>query len=298
MIISMLKTMLRNTKSFIYSFFLFREKYRQSGGKIPIFIDYPIDPQPRYGHGKPPHKLLYDIIDHNRDRYAEIISQLVSFRKDFDRIPAENPEDLSRPYWHNGYFSGLKAMSLYGFLCQRNPQTYLEIGSGNSTAFAKQAIRDYQLQTKIISIDPHPRQEIDALCDKIIRRPLECTDLSIFGTLGENDILVFDGSHRCFTNSDVTVFFLEILPALPAGLLVYIDDIFLPYDYPPDWNDRFYSEQYLLATLLTTKSPRYQIHLPIYFTYKDEALHQALAPLANEKINRIPGGVGFWLHIQ
>lgn len=296
--IQILKTMVRNAKGFVSNFISFRKKYRHSEYKIPVFIDYPVNPQPRYGHGKPPHKLLYNIINQNRDRYAEIVCRLASFRQDFDRIPTEKTDDLSRPYWNNGFFGGLSAMSLYGFLCQRNPKSYLEIGSGNSTAFAKQAVRDHKLQTKIISIDPYPRQEIDSLCDRMMRQPLEDTDLNVFNELGENDIVLFDGSHRCFTNTDVTVFFLEILPTLPAGVLVYIDDVLLPYDYPPAWNQRFYSEQYLLATMLLTECPRYQVYLPIFFTFRDQNLRQTAAPLTDEKRNLLPGGVGFWLHIQ
>ena len=33
-------------------------------------------------------------------------------------------------------------------------------------------------------------------------------------------------------------------------MLVGIHDIFLPEDYPPQWADRYYSEQYLLAAWL------------------------------------------------
>ena len=48
-------------------------------------------------------------------------------------------------------------------------------------------------------------------------------------------MVFFDGSHRTFMNSDATVFFLEVLPTLPAGTLVGIHDIYLPDDYPADW---------------------------------------------------------------
>ena len=45
---------------------------------------------------------------------------------------------------------------------QATVRQMLEIGSGNSTKFARRAIRDHRLCTRITSIDPHPRAEIDA----------------------------------------------------------------------------------------------------------------------------------------
>ena len=36
------------------------------------------------------------------------------------------------------------------------------------------------------------------------------------------------GSHRVFQNSDVTAFFLDVLPRLKPGILVHIHDIFCP----------------------------------------------------------------------
>ena len=74
-------------------------------------------------------------------------------------------------------------------------------------------------------------------------------------------MLFIDSSHRSFTNSDVTAFYLDILPRLKSGVLIHIHDVFLPYDYPPEWSDRFYNEQYLLACVLLTRNPAYEIQL-------------------------------------
>ena len=95
--------------------------------------------------------------------------------------------------------------------------------------------------------------EVDGLCDEVIRAPLEECDLAVFSRVRPGDVVFFDGSHRAFTNSDVTTFFLDVLPELPAGVLVHLHDICLPDDYPPYLDDSFYSEQYLLATI---SSPR------------------------------------------
>ena len=50
--------------------------------------------------------------------------------------------------------------------------------------------------------------------------------------------------------SDVDILLNRVLPGAPAGLLVHIHDIFLPWDYPEDWAPRFYSEQYVVAAYL------------------------------------------------
>jgi len=43
-----------------------------------------------------------------------------------------------------------------------------------------------------------------------------------------------------------------VLPRLPAGALVHIHDIYLPFDYPAMWGWRNYNEQQGVAPLLTT----------------------------------------------
>ena len=118
------------------------------------------------------------------------------------------------------------------------------------------ARRDGGLSTHLTSIDPAPRAEIDALCDEVIRAPLEGADLGILGRLQPGDMLFFDGSHRVFMNADTVAFFLDVLPALPPGVIVGVHDIRLPDDYPPEFAERWYSEQYLLACWLLAESPR------------------------------------------
>src|ERR1035438_7582905 len=146
-------------------------------------------------------------------------------------IPVCQPKTSDEPCWVNKWLSGLDTFALYGFVATCNPAVYIEVGSGFSTKVVRRAIRDMGLATRLVSIAPSPRAEIDRLCDEVIRQPLEACDLSLFDRLGSGDIFFMDGSHRSFMNSDVTVFFLEILPRLQPGVLVHIHDIFLPLDY-------------------------------------------------------------------
>lgn len=119
-----------------------------------------------------------------------------------------------------------------------------------TTCFARQAIRGAKLNARVVSIDPQPRREVDAICDEVIRDGLETCDLGAFDRLQAGDILFFDGSHRSFMNSDVTVFFIDVLPRLQPGVVVHIHDINLPWDYPDSFRDWYWNEQYMLAIYL------------------------------------------------
>ncbi len=202
---------------------------------------------------KPPSRASSIIARHD-PAYQRSLETISGYREDLARIDLEE-RDPREPHWDNGFLHGLDSAAIYGFLRSRDPALYLEIGSGNSTKFADRARRDGDLRTRIVSIDPDPRAEVDEICDRVIRSPLEEADLAVFGELEAGDVLFFDGTHMVFMNSDVTVFFLEVLPRLKEGVLVGVHDVFLPYDYPSELADRHYSEQYLLAAHLLAGNP-------------------------------------------
>ena len=201
---------------------------------------------------------------------------------------------LGTPFWKNGWFENFDAAALVGLLVSKAPARYLEIGSGNSTKFARYAVERAKLPTSITSIDPRPRAAVDALCDKVIRERLEDCDLSLFEQLDSGDMIFFDGSHRVFTNSDTTVFFLEVLPRIRRGVVIHVHDIFLPWDYLPDWGQRMYSEQYLLAAMILSPEPLFKILLPNFFACTDLELN-AQIKLLLEPIGLIAQGWSFWM---
>ncbi|MEW6696864.1 MAG: class I SAM-dependent methyltransferase [Bacillota bacterium] len=271
-----------------------------NNGQI-IFLDYPVNPEPRYGYGKPPHPELTEILNRNAAVYQQYLKSFLQYKDDLVRIPkTQSSPTAAEPAWINGWLPGLDSVAIYGFLALHNPQRYFEIGSGNSTKFARRAIQDHGLQTKIISVDPHPRAEIDALCDTVIRQPVEQADLSVFQELEAGDILFVDHSHRSFTNSDATVVFLEILPRLKPGVLVEFHDILLPFDYPPEWKQRFYNEQYLLACYLLAEGSRFETILPNLFISRHIELNKILSPLweAPEMQGVETHGGSFWIRMK
>ena len=253
------------------------EEMYDGKGKL-LELDYRFDPEPRFGYGKPPQAELYGIFERNRPNFSSWIARIKEQSSKLLQLERSTTPSDSDPTFHNHYFNGLDAAALYSVVATERPARFFEVGSGNSTKFIHRAKRDYGLDTTIISIDPNPRAEVELLCDEAIRSPLEQMDLGMFADVGKGDILFIDGSHRCFTNTDVTVFFLEILPRLKPGAIFHIHDILLPYDYPPVWRDRYYSEQYLLACWLLGDASKFELMLANAFVSLDPALSAELSP--------------------
>jgi Methyltransferase domain len=253
-----------------------------SGNTSCLLLDYPIRPIPRWGYGRPAHSQIQRILAGYRHDFRGRLERLLPFKEKFAGIPRTKQGSVDgdlEPFWSNDMIPGLDAAALYGFLVTEHPTVYLEIGSGNSTKFARRAVRNHALRTEIISIDPHPRAEIDELCDRVIRRPVEEIDPAIFKLLHTGDILFIDGSHRIFQNSDATMLLLEVIPSLPSGVIVHLHDIFWPFDYPAAWGDRYYSEQYVLGAYLLAQGPKLKVLLASAYVSRDSELSSILAPI-------------------
>ena len=285
----------------IHNVHMIKQLYRFLSPKFQnLFLDYPVDFKPRYGHGKPPHAALYDIIAANRDTYQYLLSKALDLKEHIWEIKeAKRERDTTKPGWNNGFLPGLDIIGIYTMLAEFKPKKYIEIGSGNSTKVAYKVKQEQQLSTEIISIDPMPRSEIDQLADVVIRQPFENIDLNLLYTLDENDILFVDNSHRILPNSDAMVFFMDILPKLKKGVIVHIHDVYLPYDYPQFMCDRFYSEQYGLAFYLLANPTKYETLLPNFFIAEDPALAATIAPIwQHENLSHVEKhGGSFWLRI-
>jgi predicted O-methyltransferase YrrM len=216
-----------------------------------IPLEYPpsSSDRPRYGYGRPPHEGLRRLLAEHDDTFRAELTEILGFRRDLAAIEARAGAP-GQPHWLSEWLLGLDGASIYSYVRRLRPKRYLEVGSGVSTMFAARAKADGGLTTSIVSIDPSPRRDVDALCDRVIRAPLEDCDLTLFDQLEPGDIVFVDDSHRVFMNSDVATFFLDVLPRIPHGVLVGIHDILWPDDYLPEWAQYYWSEQYLLASYL------------------------------------------------
>ena len=245
-----------------------------------IKVDYKYFPKPRSWAETGGIQYINKLMILEESAFANTLLSFTRFVDKFEAIPLRNNGDENDPYWLNGFLTGLDAVTIYGLLATRNPSVYVEIGSGNSTKFARRAIEDNGLATKIISVDPEPRAEIDSICDEIIRSPCEEVPISFFENLPSDMVLFLDGSHRSFQNSDVSVFFAEILPSLPMDCIWGIHDIFLPYDYSVNLGSSYYNEQYLLLAYLLGGGGNDTILLPNAFILSRPSLSQ----IVTEKI--------------
>ena len=249
----------------MYGIQFLRHLNRLRLGHQPIFLEYPVDLRPRWQteRGNPHLAGVLDLRHAACSRNLELIAGLLPVVEELT-ARRSGPQSIN---WTNPFIPALDGLSLM-WAAERTATTFLEVGSGNSTIFVRTALQRAGRSTKLISIDPAPRKEIDSLCDEVIRSPLERVDLAIFDRLKPGDTLFIDNSHRALMNSDVTVVMLDILPRLSAGVLVGFHDIFLPYDYFESWSQRAYNEQYLLACYLIANPAYFDIELANFWIWR------------------------------
>jgi len=281
---------------------MFKQLYRFLNPRFQnLFLDYKVKMEPRYGHGKPPHKELYDIVHAGRNTYVEWLNKMLLHIENIAQIKdIKEEKDAVQPVWNNGFLPGLDIIAIYSILSTLKPRKYIEVGSGNSTKVAYKAKKEHNPSMEIISIDPMPRAEVDGISDKVIREVFEHTDMLFINELQKGDVLFIDNSHRILPNSDAMVFFMEVLPKLNKGVIVHVHDIYLPYDYPQFMCDRAYSEQYGLAFYLLANPQRYKTLFPCYYISVDKELSDMLKPFweqSNLK-NVEKHGCSYWFEIN
>lgn len=169
-----------------------------------------------------------------------------------DRFAAFSNAEPPLPRWEQDWFPRLDGAAAYAMVRWLKPKRIVEAGSGHSTRFMAAAIRDGGLATKISAIDPAPRADIAGLEEvEAVQVTVQEAPGSLFDDLGDGDFLSIDSSHLLLPGSDVDILLNRILPTLPKGVVVHIHDMFLPDDYPVEWDWRGYSEQLGVLPLVT-----------------------------------------------
>ena len=84
-----------------------------------IILDYSIRPTPRYGYGKPPHPLLFEVMNNGRLECRKTLENFLKNKEYFKKIPARNFDAVDEPCWINDWLPGLDSVALYSFLCAR-----------------------------------------------------------------------------------------------------------------------------------------------------------------------------------
>ena len=190
---------------------------------------------------QPPYPAIEELFDRHEAQFLGLLDLVNSDRAALEGLA---------PLVHQSWFPALDAAVAFTLVRTRAPRRIIEVGSGHSTrVLSRAAARG----TEILAIDPKPRADIGGLPGvQVGLSTLQATPLELFDTLAAGDVLFVDSSHILMPGSDVDLLFNRILPRLPAGVLVHIHDIFLPFDYPPSWGWRNYNEQQGVVPLLTT----------------------------------------------
>jgi predicted O-methyltransferase YrrM len=264
---------------------------------VAIPLDYPPsrDMRVRWG-GERTIPGLAAWVSSEAEAYSAFLGTMRTYAADMAAIPLLWGPERNEAVWLETALSPFDAAALYTMIRSHRPARYVEVGSGVSTLFARRAISDGDLPTTIYSIDPAPRASVEAACDVNVRTSLEEADLTVFETLEAGDILFIDGSHRAFMNSDVTVFFLEVLPRIRPDVLIHVHDISLPWDYPPEYVDWYWNEQYMLATWIQAAPDRVKPLFPaFYLCHMPRFAAEMLEPFATHwPEGSWRGGGSFW----
>ena len=148
---------------------------------------------------------------------------------------------------------------------------------------------------RVDAYDPFPGVAAPDLpgLDGLHRVAAQDIPLGVFDELESGDVLFVDTTHVVKLGSDVNHIVLQILPRLKPGVIVHVHDIFIPYEYPRQWPEKFglfWSEQYLLHAFLAM-NPGYEILFSVSALHRDRA-----DALRTTVASAMPGGgSGFWI---
>jgi len=187
----------------------------------------------------------------------EFIEKL-KFANELKNLPTERTGVLQY-YLNNTEFKSGDAEFWYQLIRLKKPRSIIEIGSGNSTLMAMNAIRKNKEENaeyfcNHICIEPYEQPWLEKTGVTILRKKVEELETSFFSELGEDDILFIDSSHIIKPEGDILFEYLELLPGLNKGVIVHLHDIFSPRNYSSNWlisEVKFWNEQYLLEAFLS-----------------------------------------------
>jgi len=194
---------------------------------------------------QPPYPVIERLFEEATDAFGTVLDAV-----DSHAAALEGMKSLFQQSW----FPTLDAAVAYALVRERKPQHIVEVGSGHSTRVLSRALGGVG---EIVAIDPAPRADIiDLPGVRLISSTLQAAPPEAFDGLKPGDALFIDSSHILMPGSDVDILLNRVLPAAPSGVLVHIHDIFLPFDYPPQWGWRAYNEQQGVISLLATRAYR------------------------------------------
>jgi hypothetical protein len=235
-------------------------------------------------------------IDFDLDGQLAFVEQeLAPFVDEFHTAATRFPFD-------NDSYGPFDAETLYAVVRWAKPERIVELGSGYTTLALGRAAaantrdgRPPQLRV----FDPYPGvagPETPGVTE-LTSTAAQDVPLNVFAQLGKGDLLVVDTTHTVKVGGDVNRIVLDVLPRLAPGVYVHFHDIFLPWEYPRVWAERFglyWAEQYLLQAFLADNA-RFRVVCALY----------ALSRAHPDALRRIypswstgAAPAAFWIHSQ
>jgi len=223
----------------------------------------------RPGQMTPPYKsrfypLMMDLME--RDT-PSIIRHLQRMGKQYGRalrqIAETPPGSINEPRFAEGELQHWDGAALYYLVRYAQPGKIVEIGSGSSTRWMRRAIRDGNLDTKIVVVDAKVKDSwTPAVADTIIEAHFEDVWNDPRIKLEPNDMLFYSGSHHVVPGSDLVMLVNEYIARAPSNIWIQFHDAFLPDDGPPSVRQANVMESYIVYTMLAYGN--FEIVLPVW----------------------------------
>jgi len=235
---------------------------------------------------------------HDADQ-VELLKKWQSSYGNVFRSMRDDPEinaSRGQAFIENGYYRTPDVEIYASMILDYQPKSIIEIGAGFSTLIARKIVNQLNTGSKITAIDPEPRTDIGRHAHSVIRKRIEDVQVDDL-PLGDRSILFIDSSHVTRSKGDIPHIYNKIFPGIPAGTLVHVHDICIPYDYPYQFQKLLYTEQYILQALLS-HSPRYRVVFATYYmTHKHPEIMQATFSDVVGKSDRYHG-FSFWVSVE
>lgn len=237
-------------------------------------------------------------IDFNDDEQLKILKSF-DYNDELIKFPIEKTNDKREYHYNCGAFLSGDAEYLYNIIRFFKPRKIIEIGSGDSSLIAKNAIKKNKTEfmdyiCEHICVEPYEQDWLEQIGVIVIRKKVENLELEFFKSLQENDILFIDSSHIIRPQGDILFEYLEILPSLNKGVIIHIHDIFTPKDYLNEWfSENFWNEQYLLEAFLSFNKDFRIIGATNYLSHKYHQQFAEKCPIYKIQKGREPGS--FWM---
>lgn len=207
-------------------------------------------------------------------------------------------------HFRNDTFGAGDVEIYYAMIRKWKPRRIIEIGAGYSSFVATKAIEqnrreDSGYNCRHVCVEPFENPWLAELPAEIVRRAVEDVGVGLVADMEPGDILFIDSTHVIRAQGDVVFEYLELIPRVPAGVLIHAHDIFSPRDDPTRWlfdSPLLWHEQYLLEALLS-ENPRLKVLLALNRLYHQsgDAL-MACCPVLRAEGGPEPGSI--WLQRQ